>query len=157
MENRPPLPQPSQNPPPLVETVGAEPRSNLVAGIIAGAVAALIGAAIWAGVAIATGYFLGLLSLGVGLLVAFAVRRVGKGSSPTFGIAAAILALLGTLLGAYLGIVGIGANQEGIPFFELLTAIPITDVPSIIIETSGPRDLLIYLFALYAGYRYTTR
>lgn len=91
-------------------------EQKLGAGIAAGAVAAAAGAALWAAITVATGYQIGFMAIGIGFLVGWAVRSAGKGVDKTFGIAGAVLALLGCVVGNLLAAVGLVAKQEGIPF-----------------------------------------
>ena len=73
--------------------------SSLPKGIAVGFVAMIVGAAIWAGITVATNYQIGWMSVGVGLLVGFAVRVGGGGIDNAFGLAGAALALIGCVLG----------------------------------------------------------
>ncbi len=70
--------------------------------IVGGAIAAGLGAALWAGVVIGTGYEIGWVAWGVGLLVGLVVAGVARSTSPGVGLAAAGLALAGLLLGKLL-------------------------------------------------------
>jgi len=132
-------------------------EQKLGAGIAAGAAAALLGAAAWAAITVATGYQIGFMAIGIGFLVGWAVRSAGKGVAKTFGIAGAVLALLGCAVGNLLAAVGLVAKQEGIPFFDLLSGLS----PEVAIElmraTFSPIDLLFYGIAVYEGYRLSFR
>lgn len=132
-------------------------EQKLGAGIAAGAVAAVGGAALWAAITVFTGYQIGFMAVGIGFLVGWAVRAAGKGVDKTFGIAGAVLALLGCLAGNLLAVVGLVAKQEGIPFFDLLPRLD----PNVAIElmkaSFSPIDLLFYAIAVYEGYRLSFR
>ena len=93
------------------------PESNLTLAILGGVVAALIGAAIWAVITVKTGYQVGFMAIGVGLLVGFTVRHLGKGATPAFGAVGALLSLAGCVAGNVLAIAGFIAQEEGQPFF----------------------------------------
>ena len=54
-------------------------EQNLLLGAAAGMIAALAGAAVWAGVTVVTGYQIGFMAIGVGFLVGYAIRAVGRG------------------------------------------------------------------------------
>jgi hypothetical protein len=127
--------------------------SNLPLGALAGLGAAIVGAAIWAAITAATEYQIGWMAIGVGFLVGFAVRFVGKGTEPTFGIVGAVLALLGCLLGNLLTFAWFAAEQTGLPFFTVLTS----DLGALIDFMSAnfaAMDLLFYALAAYCGFRY---
>ena len=73
------------------------PEKRLLLGGFAGLAAAIIGAIIWAVVTVTTKYQIGLMALGVGALVGFAMR-IGNGGK-SFSILAALLAFFGCILG----------------------------------------------------------
>jgi hypothetical protein len=132
-------------------------EQKLGAGIAAGAGAALLGAAAWAAITVATGYQIGFMAIGIGFLVGWAVRSAGKGVAKTFGIAGAVLALLGCAVGNLLAAVGLVAKQEGIPFFDLLSGLSPEVALELMRATFSPIDLLFYGFAVYEGYRLSFR
>ena len=105
-------------------------QQNLPLGIGAGVIASLIGAVLWAVITVATGYQIGYMAIAVGLLVGFAIKFAGKGIDKIFGIAGAILALLGCALGNFLSIIGFVAAAENLTYFEILSTLN----PSIIVE-----------------------
>ncbi len=122
----------------------APARGNLVLGLLGGLVAAVVGAGIWAGVTVSTGYQIGWIAVGVGLLVGLAVRGLGHGSSPAFGIIGALCALFGCVLGNLLSVCGFAAISESVPFFEIAKTVLMN--PSLAVEllkeTFEPMDLL---------------
>ena len=130
---------------------------NLSVGVVTGFVAALISAALWALITVSTGYQIGYMAIAVGLIVGFTIRKFGKGFDQVFGIAGAVLALLGCLLGNYLSMVGFYAREESINFFELLMGIDTSIIPDIMIESFSPIDLLFYGLAIYEGYKFSFR
>lgn len=132
-------------------------EQKLGAGIAAGAGAALLGAALWAAITVATGYQIGFMAIGIGFLVGWAVRAAGKGVDKTFGIAGAVLALLGCVAGNLLAAVGLVAKQEGIPFFDLLSSIDPAVAFELMKAFFSPMDLLFYAIAVYEGYRLSFR
>lgn len=72
------------------------------AWLISGLVAGVVGAAVWAGIVYFTGYEIGFIAWGMGVLVGFAVAAgaQGKGSAGT-GIGAACIAAASVLGGKY--------------------------------------------------------
>lgn len=132
-------------------------EQNFFGGIGVGFLAALIGAGVWAFVTALTGYQIGWMAVGVGFLVGFAVRIVGKGIDQKFGIAGALLALLGCLLGNLFTVCYFVADAEGIGFFQVLSVMN----PSIAIEfmtaTFSVMDILFYGIAVYEGYQIAFR
>lgn len=86
---------------PIVET---QPSGSLLLAVAAGLVAAVVGGVAWGLVVKWTEYEIGIVAWGIGFLVGAAVvaaTRGGKG--PALQAVAVVSALLGILLGKYLG------------------------------------------------------
>ena len=91
-------------PPPIVAPLPPEREQKLGAALLAGGVAAVLGGIAWGLVVKWTGYEAGILALGVGLLAAFAVyRATGGRRGPELQVVAVASALLGIVIGKYLG------------------------------------------------------
>jgi len=132
-------------------------EENLLMGLLMGFAASLVGAVLWGVITVTTGYQIGFMAIGIGLMVGFAVRFGGKGLSPVFGISGAILALLGCVVGNLFSVIGFIANEGGISVFDVL---PLVDVETAILllkESAQPMDFLFYAFAIYEGYRFSIR
>jgi hypothetical protein len=132
-------------------------EQNLVGGLAAGAVAALVGAVVWAVVTDASGYQIGWMAIGVGFLVGYAVKLVGKGIDPSFGYMGAALALVGCVLGNALAVLGIVADQQHLAYGELAARLNPSIVVNLMSATFSPMDLLFYGIALYEGYKLSFR
>jgi len=130
---------------------------NLPVGVLAGLIGALGGAAVWGGITVATGYQIGWMAVGVGFLVGYAVRTFGKGIDKVFGIAGAVLALIGCGLGNLLAISGMIAADQEMGFFEVLGQLNPGLVKDLMVSTFSPMDLLFYGIAVYEGYRFSFR
>ncbi len=132
-------------------------NQNLLFGIMGGIVAAGIGASIWALITVATDYQIGWMAVGVGFLVGYGVRIFGKGIHKSFGIAGAILSLLGCLAGNLLTTCIVISRHQNIPLLDLVFRLN----PEVIVElttaTFNPMDLLFYAIAVYEGYRFSFR
>jgi hypothetical protein len=70
--------------------------------VVAGLVAAVVGGAVWALIVLVTGYEVGYVAWGVGLLVGFAMARATGMRSKGLAMTAAGLAVVGLLVGKYL-------------------------------------------------------
>ncbi|HEX5168063.1 MAG TPA: hypothetical protein VFW11_02735 [Cyclobacteriaceae bacterium] len=132
-------------------------EQNLPMALVGGFIAAIIGASLWAIITIATGFQIGFMAVGVGFVVGYTVRYFGKGIDKIFGIVGAILALAGCLLGNFLTLLGIAADQEGFGYIEILQIVDYSLVPAVMIESFSPMDLLFYGIAIYEGYRFSFR
>jgi vacuolar-type H+-ATPase subunit I/STV1 len=132
-------------------------EQNLPLGFAGGTAAAIVGAIVWAIITVATGYQIGWIAMGVGFIVGYSVRYLGKGMDPIFGIMGGALALFGCLLGNFFSLIGITANQEGMPYLDLLSNIDYSLIPEIMIDTFSPMDLLFYGIAAYEGYKFSFR
>jgi hypothetical protein len=132
-------------------------EQNLPMGFAGGVIAALLGAIVWAVVTVTTGYQIGYMAVGIGLLVGFSVRFLGKGMDQIFGIMGAVLALAGCLIGNFFSIIGYVGQSEDVGYLQLLTEIDYGLVPDIMIEAFSPMDILFYGIAVYEGYKFSFR
>src|SRR5579859_3907682 len=88
---------------------------NLAGALLGGLAAALAGAIIWAVITVSLKFQIGFMAVGVGFLVAWAVRTLGKGRDVTYGIIGGSFALIGCLLGNLLSACGFIAVQAAEP------------------------------------------
>ena len=132
-------------------------EQNLPAGVVAGLIAALLSAGIWALITALIGYQIGFMAIGVGFVVGYTVRIVGKGIDPIFGIVGALLSLIGCAIGNLLTMTYFIAVQESIAYLELLADMNVDLAIEIMVVTFDPMDILVYGIAVYFGYRYAFR
>jgi hypothetical protein len=134
-------------------------QQNIHRGIAGGFASALIGAGAWAVVTVTTGFQHEVMSIGIGLLVGLAVRKYGHGISPPFGVAGALLALFGSLLGNVLSYGAQVALAAGLPViqyeFKLITN-PLA-AGQALASSFSIFDLAFYGVALIAGYNLSFR
>jgi hypothetical protein len=130
---------------------------SLVAGSFAGVLAALAGAAIWAIITAVSGYQIGYMAIGVGLLVGVAIRAAGKGIDKQFGYLGAALSLVGCLAGNLLAMCIMAAHQLETPLMEILGSLSPKMIGQIMFDTAHPMDFLFYGIAVMAGYSYSFR
>lgn len=137
---------------PAIEQI--DDQSNLLMGLIGGVIAMLVGAIIWGAITYFTEYQIGWMAIGVGFLVGAAIKFFGRGKSLIFGISAALLALVGCVLGNLMFYSGIIAREEGVSFLNvffmfLFSPAAAIEVFSIAFDFM---DILFYAFAAYAGF-----
>ncbi|HKY32041.1 MAG TPA: hypothetical protein VJV23_05845 [Candidatus Polarisedimenticolia bacterium] len=132
-------------------------EQNLMLGIAGGAAAALAGAAAWAGVTVGTGYQIGWMAVGVGFLVGVTVRALGKGVDQSFGLSGALLSLLGCAAGNLFAMCGLLAQQEGVPFVQVVSQLTPGMARELMTLSFSPMDLLFYGIAVYEGYKFSIR
>ena len=134
-------------------------RQNLPMAIFGGFVASLVAAVLWATLTYATHYKIGYAAIGVGFLVGYAVKFLGKGISPVFGVVGAFFALFGCVFGDLLTTIIVAARVEEVPVSVILDAF--LSSPDIVVdifkETFSPMDLLFYAIAVYEGYKVSLR
>ncbi len=130
-------------------------NQNLVFGIAAGVVAASVGAVLWAVITAITNYQIGWMAVGVGALVGFAIRWAGKGVDSSFGIAGAVISLLGCVAGNFLAVVIITSRHESIPIIEILSRINPGIFVLVMKDTFQAMDVLFYGLAVYEGYKFS--
>ncbi|MFM7853955.1 MAG: hypothetical protein ACKO96_19040, partial [Flammeovirgaceae bacterium] len=95
-------------------------EQNMPLGIVGGIAAAFVGAIIWAIVTVVTGYQIGWMAVGVGFLVGYSIRFLGKGIDKIFGVMGGVFALVGCLLGNFFTLVGFAAKTENVDVFSVL-------------------------------------
>lgn len=132
-------------------------EQNLPMAIAAGVITCLVSAVLWAVISVSTGYQIGYMAVGVGLLVGYSVRFLGKGMDQVFGIIGAVFALLGCLLGNAFAIVGFLANEGGMGVMNALEFVNVSFIVMAMKETFSPMDLLFYGIAIYEGYKFAFR
>ncbi|HEU4402637.1 MAG TPA: hypothetical protein VFT43_11080 [Candidatus Polarisedimenticolia bacterium] len=151
---------PAPEPDPVRQQLALErlkSEQNLPAGLLAGLIGSLVGAAAWALVTAFTRLQIGWMAIGVGFLVGSALRSYGKGLDRVFGVAGALLALLGCALGNLLAVCIMVAEREKIPLATVLAGLDLDAILNLMSATFSPMDLLFYGIALYEGYRLSFR
>ena len=133
-------------------------RGNLFLGILAGIVAAAVGAVIWMLVAVGAGMHIGYVALGVGALVGFAIRYAGHGQSIFFGIAGAVLTLIGCLGGEVLTVIQLSTNVER-DFYQSMMSIDFNQLIANIFDRMNEQPImyLIYGIGIFEGYKLSIR
>ena len=127
-------------------------EQNLPLALVGGAVAAAVSAGIWAGVTASTGYQIGFMAIGVGFLVGYVVRILGKGMTSVFGVVGALFSLLGCAIGNLLAVTQIVAAEEGVSLLDALPQLTPALAQDLMVGFFSPMDLLFYALALYYGY-----
>jgi antitoxin component YwqK of YwqJK toxin-antitoxin module len=125
--------------------------------IVGGLIAAILCALVWAFITVGTGFQIGYMAVGLGFAVGMSVRYFGAGVDAKFGYAGMVISLFGCLLGNFLSQVGFVAESYSQGYFETLTYFEIGDIPSVIIESFHPMDLIFYGIAVYEGHRFAFR
>lgn len=122
-------------------------------GCVGGALAALACTLAAGGTAALTGYWYGFFSIGIGFVVAFGVRKLGRGNDVQFGIIGATWALLGCLGAYHLASAIVMARMEGLSLLEFIRSIE--SWSSFMEHVLGPKDLVFYALSAFFGYRYS--
>lgn len=130
-------------------------QQNFPLAIVAAVVSALVGATLWAVITVSTEYQIGFMAVGVGALVGFSVRILGKGVDQKYGILGAIFALVGCLLGNLFTQVGFAATELDVNFFEILFGLSSEVIVEIYAQSFAPMDLLFYGIAVYEGFKFS--
>lgn len=142
----------------FVEVVGElRARQNLPMAILGGLLAAMVGAMIWAAITVATNFQIGWMAVGVGVLVGGTVRMLGHGLERPYGCLGAAMSIFGCLLGNFLSVCMIVAQQKGLPPGVVLTHIKPAAIPDLMMATFHPMDVLFYLIAMCEGYYFSFR
>ncbi len=132
-------------------------HQDFSAALIGGVILSFISAFIWAIITVTTQYQIGYMAIGVGLLVGFGIRFFGAGVDQKFGIAGAVLALFGCLLGNFFSQIGFIAQDQGLGYLQALQLFDWAYLPDIYTESFSIMDLLFYGFAIAEGYKFAFR
>lgn len=99
-----PRPVPSRVMLPTVER--EEPSTNTLffRGVMGSFVGALLGMGIWYGIALATGYQIGIVAWGVGALTGFGARLMAREGNTALGVVSALFAAMAILMGGTLAV-----------------------------------------------------
>lgn len=132
-------------------------NQSLGRGLVGGVLGASVGAVLWAIITAVTGYQIGWMAVGVGVLVGYGVRILGKGIEPVFGYVGAFLSLMGCLVGNLLAVcIGVSI-QQGIPLPEFLSRLNPEVTIAFLTATFQPLDLLFYGIGVYEGYKFSVQ
>ncbi|UCF69581.1 MAG: hypothetical protein JSV80_10600 [Acidobacteriota bacterium] len=132
-------------------------EQNLPLGVLGGTSAALLGAVLWAAATVFSGWQIGWMAVGVGFLVGVSVKALGKGIDKAFGVAGAVLSLMGCLMGNLFAVCGFLSRQHGVPFIEILRSLDLSNIQELMIASFGPMDVVFYAIAVYEGYKLSFR
>jgi hypothetical protein len=128
---------------------------NLVLATLAGAVAAFVAAIAWGAITAATNYRIGFMAIGVGLLVAYAVRFAGGGHDSRFAYISGVLSLLGCVLGNYFAACALLATSQHADVIGTVMLVT-PHIVEFLKDTFRPMDLLFYAIGAYFGFKYAT-
>ncbi|WP_147294231.1 hypothetical protein [Pontibacter diazotrophicus] len=132
-------------------------EQNLLKGILSGLLAAVAGALVWAAITVVTGYQIGYMAVAISFAVGYVMRTMGRGIDKVFGVVGALLALLGCVLGNFLGICGFLAEENTLGYLEVLQTLEYSYMPELMVEAFSPMDVVFYGIALYQGYKISFR
>lgn len=132
-------------------------EQSLHMGFVACLVTAFVGAILWAVISISTEHQIGYMAIGVGFLVGFGNRYLGKGIDKVFGYMGAVFALLGCIFGNIFTLIGFVAQGQGLSFTDVIFNINWAVIPGALAESFSPIDLLFYGIAAYEGYKFSFR
>ena len=132
-------------------------HQDLNYAITGGLFVTVIAALLWAVITVVTGYQIGYMAIGLGLIVGLGVRFFGSGIDPVYGFIGAVYALLGCVLGNLFSQVGFISRMEGLGYFEVLSFLNLETILLIYQESFSPMDVLLYAIAAYEGYKFSFR
>ena len=134
------------------------PTFRVLSGTVAAIAGALAGAIVWAVITSSTGWQIGYMALGVGLLAGYGMRLAGAGER-SGGIIAALVALAGCVVGNWLTVAIEASKEYHQPLTTVLLGLAANPAFSMKLLQIGftPMDLVFYAIAAYAGYRTAIR
>jgi hypothetical protein len=141
----------------LIAALRGRLLNNLFTGICFGCIAGVIGAMVWASISLATGYQIGWMAVGVGIIVGFAVRAGGNPDSPLQGIVGGGLALFSCVLGNIFCGINLNSNEANTGLLHTLLHLDMSQSLEAYQSMFTPIDILFYLIAIYEGAKFSTR
>jgi len=128
-------------------------QQNLGLALAGGAIGAVVGAALWGVITALTNFQIGFEAVGVGFLVGYLVRILGKGIDKLYGYIGGAFALLGCIAGNILAVMIAVSNQSGTPLSTVASHTTPQIAWDMLVSNFNPIDLLFYALGLYYGYR----
>ncbi|MCP4569361.1 MAG: hypothetical protein GY841_17440 [FCB group bacterium] len=132
-------------------------NQNLPTAVLAGLAATVAGAGVWALITAITQYQIGFMAVGIGFLVGYTVRHFGKGIDKQFGIAGAIIALAGCVVGNILAICIMASQEFNVGVVEILKSLDKDVLLEIFREDFSMIDIIFYGLAIHYGYKTSFR
>jgi predicted acylesterase/phospholipase RssA len=128
-------------------------QQNLGLALAGGAIGAAAGAALWGVITALTNFQIGFEAVGVGFLVGYLVRVLGKGVDKAYGYIGGAFSLLGCAAGNILAVMIAVSNQSGTPLSAVASHMTPQIAWDMLVSNFNPIDLLFYALGLYYGYR----
>ena len=139
----------------IAETLIGE--QNFVNGLAAAVVATIAGALGWGVISVATGYMIGWVAIGIGVLVGYGMQVFGRGLTAKYSAVAAILAVIGCLAGNFAAQVMFVMKISGVSAGDVVAGLTIRDIIAFYTETLEVMDLVFWVLALGAAWSFAPR
>ena len=130
---------------------------NFPLAVIAGLAAALAGAVLWAAATVTTHMQLGIVSVGIGLLIGYAIRKTGHGIDDKFRYLGAACAVLGCAVGTVLTDVALLADYKHVPLMDVTQSLQPGQIPTMIKVFAKPMDGIFVLISVYEAFKVSRR
>jgi len=127
-------------------------KQNLVLGIAGGLGAMIVGIGFWTGAMLLTSNKLDFMALGVGLLIGYSIRTIGKGVEPSFGVIGAVLGFLSSIVGNILTACIIFAHGKNISLISVILQLNPNTALYFLKAVVGPFDVIFCIGAVLLGY-----
>jgi hypothetical protein len=127
-------------------------KQNLVMGIVGGVAGLILGVGVWTGTMVLISYKLDWMALGVGLLIGYSIRLLGKGVDRKFGIIGALLSCIGSISGNLLTACIIFAHGKSISLISVILQLKPSTVLYFLKAVIGPFDVIFCIGAVLIGY-----
>jgi len=130
-------------------------QPNLAAGVVAGLLAGVVGAILWGGFTALTHFRIGYLALGIGVLVGYAIVRVGQVRTVAVGVTAAVITLVACAAGDT-GSIYVQASHDS--HISVSTLLSISNPFTVFREDMQHNAFGLVFFAIgaWAAFRYVT-
>ena len=132
-------------------------EQNLLLALVAALVSSLIGSFIWMLITVLLHMHIGYVALGIGLLVSYSVRYMGKGLTPIYGVIGAVATLVSCILGEFAATIVLILENENGSFLDFLNDVSFSMILEASLMHTGPITWFIYAIGIYEGYKFSKR
>ena len=134
----------------------ASSNGNVGVAIFAGALATIVGTMVCMGFALLTGWHVGYMAAGVGIVMGFVIRGSGRGSLVIFGALGVFFTLLTCLIGE-MGVAIQAATTQRLDFYGVLTTMNLPELAVTIVTRTDTMMTVIYAIGIFFAFKLSRR
>lgn len=129
-------------------------QANPVMVVLAALMAMLVGGALWTAVSVFFDAQVGIVSILIGLMVGYAVGKIGKGQKPSYQLLAGGFALVGCLLGKITSATMMFAEYYNLTVFQFVKVMTMEGWLVLVKSIFQMTDIFFIGLAVYEAHRF---